>query len=135
MNQLEKCRSASGVAAELGVTPRHIRRLRAEFRETGSAHVPRLPGRPALPPSQEAQLVLDAYKLEEVGVLRTAISLHGAAVPGLAGLLASLHPFRHGQQRLGRVLLSLLYPRCLGHGCLGDMEGSISFGLSPVFAL
>ena len=80
MNQLEKGRSASEVAAELGVTPRHIRRLRTEFRETGSAHIPRSPGRPALPPpsQNEVQLVLDAYKLEEVGVLRTAISLRRA---------------------------------------------------------
>ena len=80
MNQLEKGRSASDVVAKLGVTPRHIRRLRTEFRETGSAHVPRSPGRPALlPPSQEeVQLVLDAYKPEEVGVLRTAISLRRA---------------------------------------------------------
>ena len=79
MNQLEKGRRASVVAAELGVTPRHIRRLWAEFRETGSAHVPRPPGRPALqPPSQEeVQLVLDAYRLK-VGVLRTAISLRRA---------------------------------------------------------
>ena len=80
MNQLEKGRRASEVAAELGVTPRHIRRLRTEFRETGSAHVPRSPGRPALPPpsQEEVQLVLDAYKLEKVGVIRTAISLRGA---------------------------------------------------------
>lgn len=80
MNQLEKGRRASVVAAELGVTPRRIRRLRAEFRETGSAHVPRPPGRPALqPPSQEeVRLVLDAYRLEKVSALRTAISLRRA---------------------------------------------------------
>ena len=68
------------MAAELKVTPRHIRRLRAEFRETGSVHVPRLPGRPTLqPPSQEeVQMVLDAYRLEKIGVLRTAISLRRA---------------------------------------------------------
>ena len=79
MNQLEKGRRVSAVAAELGVTPRRIRRLRAEFREAGSVHFPRPPGRPALqPPSQEVQLVLDAYRLEKVGVLRTAISLRRA---------------------------------------------------------
>ena len=77
INQLEKGRSSSVVAAELGVTPRHIRRLHAEFRKTEHAHVPRPPGRPVLlPPSpDEVQLVLDAYRLEEVGVLRTVISL------------------------------------------------------------
>ena len=49
------------VAAELGVTPRHIRRLHAEFRKTRSAHSPRASGRPAplLPSPEGAQLVLD----------------------------------------------------------------------------
>ena len=80
MNQLENGKKVSVVAAELKVTPRHIRRLRAEFKETGSVHVPRLPGRPALqPPSQEeVQMVLDAHQLEKVGVLRAAISLRRA---------------------------------------------------------
>ena len=80
MNQLEKGKMVSVVAAELKVTPRYIRRLRAEFRETGSVHVPRLPGRPILqPPSQEeVQMVLDAYQLEKVGVLRTMTSLRRA---------------------------------------------------------
>ena len=79
INQLEKGRSASEAAADLGAIPRHIRRLRAEFGETGSSRVPLSPGRPALPPpSQEVQLVPDAYKPEEVGALRTAISLRRA---------------------------------------------------------
>ena len=66
--------------AELEVTPRHILRLRAEFKETGSVHVPRLPGKPALqPPSQgEVKLLLDFHRLEKVGVLRTVISLRRA---------------------------------------------------------
>lgn len=77
MNQLEKGKRTLVVAAELGVTPRHIRRLWAKFRDAGSVHVPLPPGRPALqPPSQdEVRLVPDAYRLEKVGVLRTAISL------------------------------------------------------------
>lgn len=77
MNQLKKGRSVSEVSAELGVTPRHIQRRQAEFRETGSAHVSLSPSKSALPPpsQEEVRLVLDAYKLEEVGVLRTAISL------------------------------------------------------------
>lgn len=68
------------MAAELGVTPRHIRMRRAEFGETGSVHVPRPPDRPALlPPSQEeVRLVWDIYRLEKAGVLRTAISLRRA---------------------------------------------------------
>ena len=80
INQLEKGRISSVVAAELEVTPRHIRRLHAEFRKTEHAHIPRAPGRPAIPPPSpdEVQLVLDAYRLEEVGVLRTAISLRRA---------------------------------------------------------
>ncbi len=80
INQLEKGRSSSVVAAELGVTSRHIRRLHAEFRKTGSAHIPRTPGRPTIPPPSpdEVQLVLDTYRLEEVGVVRTAISLRRA---------------------------------------------------------
>ena len=77
MNQLEKGKRVSVVAAELGVMPRYIRRLQVEFRETGSAHVLRLPGRPALqPPSQEkVRPVSDACRLEKVGVMRAAISL------------------------------------------------------------
>ena len=77
MKQLEKGKSASTVANELGVTPRHIRRLRAEFREIGFAHVPRSAGRPArkLPSQEEVQLVLNAYRQENVGVLRTTMNL------------------------------------------------------------
>ena len=48
INQLEKGRRYSVVAAELGVTSRHIRRPYAKFRKTGSAPIPRTPGRPAL---------------------------------------------------------------------------------------
>lgn len=44
INQLEKGRSASEVAARPEVTPRHIRRLQTKFRETRSAHIPRLSG-------------------------------------------------------------------------------------------
>ena len=77
MNQLDKGRSASVIASEIGVTSRHVRRLRAEFRETGSPHVPRAPSRPPLqPPSQEeVQLVLEAYGREPVGAIRTAMVL------------------------------------------------------------
>ena len=111
MNQLEKGKSASEVAAELGVIPRHIRRLRAKLRETGSAHVPLSPGRPALPPpsQEEVQLVLDSYKREEVGVLRTAISLRIPARSPSSGI----HTTRRGftwvfdQTPVGQILLRL----------------------------
>ena len=80
INQPEKGRSSSVVVTELGVMSRHIRRLHVEFREAESAHIPRAPGRPALlsPSPDEVQLVLDAYRLEEVGVVHTAISLRRA---------------------------------------------------------
>ncbi len=45
MNQLAKGKRVSVVIPEPEVTPRYIRRLRAEFRETGSVYVPRFPGR------------------------------------------------------------------------------------------
>ncbi len=78
MKQLEKGKSTSPVAAELGVTPRHMRRLRSKFKETEYVHVLRSTGGPALkPPSrEEVQLVLNAYQLGKVGVLRTAVNLH-----------------------------------------------------------
>lgn len=45
MNQLEKGKRVSVMVSELEVTPRYIRRLRAEFRETRSVYIPRFPGR------------------------------------------------------------------------------------------
>ena len=76
MTQLEKGRSASEVAAGVGVTPRHIRRLWAEFCTTGFPHVPQRPGGPALQSSpNDVQLVLDKYKREPVGVLRIPMNL------------------------------------------------------------
>lgn len=79
INQLEKGRR-SVVAAELGVTSRHIWRLYAKFRKTEHAPIRRTPSRPALlsPSPDEVQLVLDTYRLEEVGVVRTAIRLRRA---------------------------------------------------------
>ena len=76
MRQLKKGTSSSVVASEIGVTPRHVRRLWAEFRVTGSPHVPKTPGRPAARPSpDEVQLVLGEHKREDVGVLRVAMNL------------------------------------------------------------
>ena len=76
MAQLKKGRSPSEVAAEVGVTPRHIRRLWAEFCTTGSPHVPLSLGRPALRPSpDDVRLVLNEYEREPVGVLRITMNL------------------------------------------------------------
>ena len=76
MGQLKKGTSSSVVASEIGVTPRHVRRLWAEFRATGFPHVPKTPGRPTTKPSpDEVQLVLDEHKHEDVGVLRVAMNL------------------------------------------------------------
>ena len=60
MGQIKKGTSSSAVAVQIGVTPRHVRRLWAEFCATGSPHIPRMPGRPATRPSpDEVQLVPD----------------------------------------------------------------------------
>ncbi len=76
MGRLKKGASSSVVASEIGVTPRHVRRLWAEFRVTGSPHVPKTPGRPAAKPSpDEVQLVLGEHKREDVGVVRVAMNL------------------------------------------------------------
>ena len=76
MEQLKKGKSTSEVATEIGVTTRHVRRLWEEFCLTGSAHVPKTPGRPTSGPSpDEVQMVLDAHKHEDVGVVRVAMNL------------------------------------------------------------
>ena len=46
VGQRKEGRSAAAIAGELGVTPRRVRQLWAEFRATGKAHVPPRPGRP-----------------------------------------------------------------------------------------
>ena len=74
MGQIKKGTSTSAMAIQMGVTPRHVRRLWAEFCATGSPHIPRMPGRPATRPSlDEVQLVLDEHRREDVGVLHTAM--------------------------------------------------------------
>ena len=76
MGHLKKGASSSVVASEIGVTPRHVRRLWAEFRATGSPHVPKTPGRPTAKPSpDEVQLVLGEHKREDMGVVRVAMNL------------------------------------------------------------
>ena len=76
MNQFKKGKSKSDVVVEIGVTPRHVRRLWAEFCATGTSHVPKTPGRPTtLPSPDEVQAVLDEHKRENVGVIRVVINL------------------------------------------------------------
>lgn len=76
MAQLDRGRSTAEVAGEIGVTPRHVHRLRAKFHVTGTPHVAQRPGRPAwLPSSEEVRLVLDECRRELQGVLRTAMNL------------------------------------------------------------
>ena len=76
MGQIKKGTSTSAVTVQIGVTPRHARRLWAEFCATGSPHIPKMPGQPATRPSlDEVQMVLDEHKREDVGVLRTAMNL------------------------------------------------------------
>ena len=76
MEQLDKGKSATEVATEVGVTARHIRRLRTEFHTTGSPHIPQRLGRPTQQPSSDdIRMVLDQYKQEPAGVLRTAMAL------------------------------------------------------------
>ena len=76
MGQIKKGTSTSAVAVQIGVTPRHVRRLWAEFCATGSLHIPKMTWRPATRPSLgEVQMVLDEHRLEDVGVLRIAMNL------------------------------------------------------------
>ena len=76
MGQIKKGTSSSAVAVQIGVTPRHVRRLWAEFYATGSPHIPKMLGRPATRPSpDEVRLVLDEHKREDAGALRTAMNL------------------------------------------------------------
>ena len=76
MGQIKKGMSSSAVAVQIDVTPRHVRRLWAEFCAAGSPHIPKMPGLPATrPSSDEVQLVLDEYKREDAGVLHTAMNL------------------------------------------------------------
>ena len=76
MEQLDKGKSAVEVAVEVGVTARHIRRLRTEFHTTGSPHIPQRLGRPAQQSSpDDVRMVLDQHKQEPAGVLRTAMAL------------------------------------------------------------
>lgn len=77
--ELKKGRPSSAVGPEVGVTPRHARRVHAGFREAGGPPARRPVGRPkSAPPTQEeTNAVLDSYAAEPVGALRTAYRLRG----------------------------------------------------------
>lgn len=79
VKQLGKGRPASEVGPEEDVSPRHARRVRAEFIAAGGPPRRRPRGRPrSPPPSQEkVNAVLDSYDAEPVGVLRTAYRVRG----------------------------------------------------------
>ena len=72
-------RPSSAVGPEVGVSPRHARRVHAEFCEAGGLPTRRPVGRPkSEPPTQdEINAVLDSHAAEPVGALRTAYRLRG----------------------------------------------------------
>lgn len=74
IRQLNKGRNSKIVAEEMNVTQRHVQRLWASYRKTGTIPMLGKAGRPKGPePSEEkVQTVLDAYHCRPEGVLRTA---------------------------------------------------------------
>ena len=77
ITQIRRGRPKAEVAAEIGVSARHVRRLWARFRKTGKHHVPLRRGRrAAAPPAPgEVQAVLDLHGREPLGVQRTVNAL------------------------------------------------------------
>ena len=72
----KKGNSSSVMTTEIGVTPRHVRRLWAEFCFIGSTHIPKTLGRTTSRPSpDEVQMVLNAHKRKDVGIVRVAMNL------------------------------------------------------------
>ena len=67
MEQIKKGRKDTDVAIEIGVSPRHVRRLWVRFCTTGTPHIPQRPGRQLSP--AEIHLVLDAHKQKPVGCI------------------------------------------------------------------
>lgn len=74
ITQLEKGKSTKTVAAELGVTQRHIQRLWTEYLKTGEVHTQRLAGRPPtpVPSDEEIRTILNTHKSKPEGYVRTA---------------------------------------------------------------
>lgn len=64
------------VAKELDVSQRHIQRLYAKYKKTGTIHSQGMPGRPIRPISvEETEAVLNVYDRDPVGVLHTVKNL------------------------------------------------------------
>ena len=79
MGQIKKGTNQSGVAVQIGVALRHVRRLLTEFCATGSSYVPKTPERPTIRPSEnKMQTVPDKHKREDVGILRVAMNLRNS---------------------------------------------------------
>ena len=76
IRQLEKGRGTRAVAEELGVTQRHIQRLRAGHLRIGKVHAQRPAGRPAGPnPSEQKISAVMEVHCKPDGVIRTATKL------------------------------------------------------------
>ncbi len=73
-------KSATSLARDMKVTPRHVRRIYARYRQTGKMHVQQKAGRKAAPQpaAGQVQAVLDMHSVEHVGVMRTAMRLQDA---------------------------------------------------------
>ncbi len=73
-------KSATSLARDMKVTPRHVRRIYARYRRTGKMHVQQKAGRKAAPQpaAGQVQAVLDMHCIEHVGVMRTAMRLQDA---------------------------------------------------------
>ena len=73
VRQMKKGRRTKDVAEETGVTQRHVQRLWAEYRRTGTLPALGSAGRPkeSGPSDEEVQAVLDAHRRRPEGVLRT----------------------------------------------------------------
>ena len=73
VRQMKKGRRTKDVAEETGVTQRHVQRLWAEYRRTGTLPALGSAGRPrgSGPSDEEVQAVLDAHRRRPEEVLRT----------------------------------------------------------------
>lgn len=80
ITQLGRGRSTVIVAAEIGVTPRHLRRLWAAYRRTGTIPVSRPAGRPSSRPTgDQVRPVPDLHAEQPAGVGRTALAARKTA--------------------------------------------------------
>ncbi len=73
-------KSATSLARNMKVTPRHVRKIYAGYRRTGKMHVQQKAGRKAAPQPAAGQVrtVLDMHCIEHVGVIHTTMRLQDA---------------------------------------------------------